>query len=194
VYWGVFEQLLAVEAPPGVRLAYRHGVLELMSPLPIHERIRTFLSRLIYLWSQQTGTAVESLGSMTILRPDLRQGIEPDACFYVQNLEAVIGRERLDFRNTPPPDLAVEVDITSSSEVRQPVYAALGIPELWVWSDERLQVFQWHPEGYRVVTASRSLPGFPVELLTPLVLRLSSESQDSLLRLFQAQLQNLSSG
>jgi Uma2 family endonuclease len=169
--WSLYEQLLeAMGEHRGVRLAYDKGTLEIMSPLPVHESVHRLLGRLVEAWGDWTGVEVQDLGSMTMNREDLGKGIEPDSCFYVANLAAVAGRDRLDFRVDPPPDLAIEVDITSSSLTRQPIYRALGVPEVWRWANDRLSVLHLVDGEYQPANHSRVLAGFPVQQLTELVL------------------------
>ncbi|MBW4700129.1 MAG: Uma2 family endonuclease [Aphanocapsa lilacina HA4352-LM1] len=169
--WSLYEQLLeALGEHRGVRLAYSKGTLEIMSPPPVHESVNRLLGRLVEAWGDWTGVEVQDLGSMTMNREDLGKGIEPDSCFYIANLGAVAGRDRLDFTQDPPPELAIEVDITSTSLTRRRIYQTLGVPELWCWAGERLAVFHLVDGQYQPAQASRVLPGFPVQYLTELVL------------------------
>lgn len=168
--WHLYRQLLdATGEHRGVRLAYNKGTLELMSPLPMHESINRLLGRLVEAWGDWNGVEVQDLGSMTMNREDLGKAIEPDSCFYIANLAAIAGRERLDFAQDPPPDLAIEIDLTSSSLNRRPVYQALGVPELWQWADDQLTIFHLVEGEYQPADFSRVLENFPVQHLTELV-------------------------
>jgi Uma2 family endonuclease len=97
--------------------------------------------------------------------------LEPDNCFYIQNLIVVRDREaELDLTIDPPPDLILEVDVTSSSIDKMAVYAALGVPEVWRWHDDELRLHVLDSEGrYVNVADSLALPGFPVERTTAFV-------------------------
>ncbi|WP_293104669.1 Uma2 family endonuclease [Moorena sp. SIOASIH] len=74
----------------------------------------------------------ECYGSNNFKRKDMAAGIEPDNCFYIQNYRLMIGKRRLDLSSDPPPDLAIEVDVTSKTQLS--AYEALGVPELWQFS------------------------------------------------------------
>jgi Uma2 family endonuclease len=133
VSWEEYEKLLAGLGPgyPS-RISYDHGRLEIAMPLPIHDRQKEFISHLLRVLTDELGQDCEALGSTTFSYKDWLQGLEPDACFYVQNIERVLGVRRFDpSAPPPPPDIAVEIDITNESLSRFPTYANLGVPEIW---------------------------------------------------------------
>src|SRR5688500_6748040 len=102
--------------------------------------------------------------SVTLRREDLERGLEPDNCFYTTRWRAIIGKKRFDLTRDPPPDLAIEIDVTSSSLDRQGIYAALGVPEIWRFDGESLRVFQLGPDGdYRACERSPTFPELPLE-------------------------------
>lgn len=104
---------------------------------------------------------------MTIRKRHLLRGLEPDQCYYVRNEPAVRGKRKLDLSIDPPPDLAVEVDITRSSLEKLEIYGALGVPEVWLFNGDRLQINTLAAdEVYIPADESLSLPGFPF-LLVP---------------------------
>ncbi len=132
VDWRTYTRLLRIFAErPGVRLAYDRGELEIMSPLLEHDDPSQFLSDMVLILTLELGLPLKRGGSVTLRRQLRRRGIEADSCFWIANAHRMAGRRRLDLRVDPPPDLAIEVDVTSSSLNRLAIYAALGVPEVW---------------------------------------------------------------
>jgi Uma2 family endonuclease len=144
-----------------LRLTYDRGTLELMTPLSIHERYKMLLGRMIDVMTMGWGVRVVALGS-TFRREDARRGLGPDQCYYLANVGGVADWSRVDLDVDPPPDLAVEIDVTSDSSHRMDVYAGLKIPEVWRFDGERLQVLRLDGESYQAVGASLSLPLAPI--------------------------------
>jgi Uma2 family endonuclease len=143
-------------------MTFFDGVLELMSPSKLHERIARLLNRFIAAWTEERGVAIQSCGSMTFQRDDLNRGMEPDECYYIRHEAEVRRREDLDLSFDPPPDLVVEVDVSSPSRNRLPLYAALNVPEVWLWRDDKLRFLKLDESGgYSERDQSASLPGFP---------------------------------
>ena len=123
IHWETYKSLVRdLEAQPSKRLTYDNGVLEIRMPLPPHERYKKWLGRLVEIITEELGIEIASLGSCTWSRDD---------CYYIQNEAAVRGKETITLSVDPPPDLAIEVDSTSSSLDRMGIYAALGVPEVW---------------------------------------------------------------
>lgn len=132
VDWRTYSRLLRVFAErPGYRLTYDRGRLEIMSPSVLHEGAADFLGRLVVILTEELGLPIRSGGSTTVRRRARRRGLEPDRCFWIASEPLVRGKARLDFAVDPPPDLAIEVDVTSSSLDRMSIYAGLGVPEVW---------------------------------------------------------------
>src|SRR5207302_9413364 len=104
---------------------------EIMSPLLEHDNDGQFLGRLIVALTEELGLPIKGGGSVTMRRRRRRRGLEADECFWIANAARMAGRRRLDLRTDPPPDLALEVDVTHSSLDRMGIYAALGVPEVW---------------------------------------------------------------
>jgi len=111
------------------RIAYYQGVLEIWMPLPEHERTKVLIGDLLKIMLDELGLEWESLGSTTFKNKNMMVGIEPDDCFYIQNYQAMIGKKRLDIAIDPVPDIAIEVDLTSATQMS--AYEGLGIPEIW---------------------------------------------------------------
>lgn len=114
-----------------------------------------------------------NLGSTTFKREDFKRGFEPDSCFYIQNAERIRGKDEIDLHIDPPPDLVIEIDITSGSIHKLPIYAALGIPEVWRYTGKRLIILKLDAEGYVEVEESLTLPG----LTGAIIVRFIEDSQ-----------------
>lgn len=124
----------------GVRLAYDHGNLEIMVVTNPHERFRKIVALLIEEWITGSGGEYLPSGHLTHIREDLERGFEPDECYYIQNWQKVSGMCEIDFTRDPPPDLAVEAEVSRTLLKRLPLYAAFKIPEVWRYNGERLIV------------------------------------------------------
>jgi Uma2 family endonuclease len=159
ISWKTYQGLIRdLESEPGKRLTYDRGTLEIMVPLPPHEHFKKLISRLVEVTTEETETEIRSLGSTTWSREDLQRGLEPDECFYIQNEAIVRGKDTIDLSIDPPPDLAVEIDNTSSSMNRMEIYAALGVPEVWRFDGEALTIYHLENGEYRPREVSGVLP------------------------------------
>ncbi|MEG5160458.1 Uma2 family endonuclease [Microcoleus sp. AT3-A2] len=143
ISWSTFETLLKeIGNRRGYRIAYDNGMLEIMSPLYEHENPKIQSDRFIFILAEELGIEIKSAGSMTLKQEQAKKGIEPDNCYYIQSEPAVRGRQELDLETAPPPDLAIEIDITSSSVNKLAIYSALGVPELWLYNGRVLKFYQ----------------------------------------------------
>src|SRR5262249_39088385 len=116
---------------PALRLTYDRGALQIMTTSPQHERLKHLLSRLLEAWTEEKGLALAGFGSMTFKRKKHLRGLEPDECYWIASYPQIRGKERIDLRVDPPPDVVIEIDIASSSLDRMGIYAILGVPEVW---------------------------------------------------------------
>ncbi|MBW4440054.1 MAG: Uma2 family endonuclease [Plectolyngbya sp. WJT66-NPBG17] len=166
VSWQRFEEVLAELGDRRLpRIAYADRTLEIMAPLPEHERSKVLIADLVKLLLRAQKQRWEPLGSTTFKREEMLAGIEPDDCFYIQNYQAVIGKDRIDLAVDPPPDLAIETDVTSKTELS--AYQALGVPELWIYAKGKLKINVLENGEYREVSVSPTFPGFAVIDLIP---------------------------
>ena len=130
--WRTYTRLVYVFAEhPSVRLAYDRGDLEIMSPLPEHESDARMLGRFVVVLTEELGLPIKAGGSATFRRRRKQRGLEPDDSYWIATEPRVRGKRRIDLRVDPPPDLAIEVAVTSSSLDRMAIYAALTVPEVW---------------------------------------------------------------
>jgi Uma2 family endonuclease len=132
---------------PGVRLTYDKGKLQIMSPLPEHEWAAALLAQFVIVLANESQQPYATLRSTTYRRQDLERGLEPDDCFYLASLPRLLGRQDLGLAHDPPPDLAIEVDITHSSVDRLSIYADLGVPEVWRYDGQQLVCYGRTAEG-----------------------------------------------
>ncbi|NLX97745.1 MAG: Uma2 family endonuclease [Rhodopirellula sp.] len=164
VSWATFEALVAETDSAGHRFAYDEGVLEIMSPSTEHERIKTLLARMIEAMTEELEIPIASGGSTTLKAQMKQKGVEPDECYYVANQFRVCGRMEIDLAEDPPPDLAIEVDITSSSLDQLRIYAALGVPEVWICDGDTIAIHRLESDGgYLRQPHSASFPFLPIE-------------------------------
>ncbi|HSU69434.1 MAG TPA: Uma2 family endonuclease [Tepidisphaeraceae bacterium] len=169
-----------------IRVTFDHGRLEIMSPLPKHEKWKKRIGMLIESLCIELNIPFQPLGSTTFRRDDLEQGLEPDECYYVQHLADIRDKDVLDFPIDPPPDLAVEIDITHRSIKREPIYAGLGVPEIWRFADPKLTVLRLGDNAsYKPVDQSHVFPFLPMAQFQAWVLRLGTEDQTPVLREFR---------
>lgn len=138
VSWETYESLVSDLNEQHVSITYDQGRMVLMSPSPRHERIKTILGSLFTVILLERDVQIASFGSTTWKRKKFKKGLEPDECFYIQHEPQVRGRDDLDLKRDPPPDLAIEVDITHHPMDRLAIYAALGVNEVWRFDGERV--------------------------------------------------------
>jgi len=175
IAWDLYERLL--ESNPdssSPRLTYDQGELEAMSPSAEHERLNRAIQLLVSLVAYELGIRISSLGSTTFRRQEIQRGFEPDSCFYVQNLDRVRGKRTIDLRIDPPPDLVVEIDISSPSIPKLPIFAEFGVPEVWRHADGVLQILALQEGQYVPAAVSRVLPSVTAAALNELL----AESRD----------------
>lgn len=155
VSWEEYERYLhAVDRKVHVRLSYDEGRLEIMSLSPEHELIGGLFPHLIFVLAQECALKFLSLRSTTMRKRPKAKGLEPDDCYYFNNLAAIRQLKRMDMEVTPPPDLALEIDITNPSLSKEPIYAALGVPELWRHTGKSMHFFRLEESGYLEIERS----------------------------------------
>lgn len=170
VGWETYERLLADhENSSAPRFTYDRGELEIMSPSPEHEAYNRSIALLVEFLAEELGIDVYDLGSTTFRREDLERGFEPDSCFYVQSEERVRGKDRIDLTVDPPPDLVIEIDITSPSINKLPIYARLGVPEVWRYDGRVLTILALKGAEHAEVDESIVLPPLNAAALTDFV-------------------------
>ena len=166
VQWVQYEQLLHdLSETSRVRIFYDQGKMEIMSPLPAHEKPIKILHTLITTLRDALDIDIESLGSSTLKEELTKKGAEPDDSFYVQNAAAVIGKVDLDLQHDPPPDIVIESDLTSSSLDRFAIYAGLGVSEIWRVFNRRVEIWLLNDLAYFESENSHAFPFLTIESL-----------------------------
>ena len=144
---------------PLPRLTYHHGVLELMSPSFRHEALTSRVRIFVFMLARGPGRPCLDAGSTRWEREDVSSGKEPDACFYLENEPRVRGLRDIDLTIHPPPDLAVEVEISHPLSDALRVYEALRVPEVWRYDGDSLTFLHLGNDGtYIEESTSRSFP------------------------------------
>ena len=186
VSWDFYERVLEELGDRPIRVTFDEGSLEIMSPLPKHEKWIFRIGRLIELMATDRGLAIEGFGSTTFRRTDRKKGLEPDRCYYVQNAARVRDMDVFDPAVHPPPDLAIEMEVTRRSLARQPIYAALGVPELWRFDGSQFGVLRLGSGGsYEPSETSLAFPFLPMRRFAEFVTRMGTEDQLKVLRAFR---------
>ncbi|MHC0062250.1 Uma2 family endonuclease [Nostoc sp. UIC 10890] len=162
ISWQTYEKLLTeLSASRRLRLTYNQGTLEIMVPSPEHERYKKVLGRFVETLGEELDVRIDPLGSTTFKRPEL-SGAEPDECFYIENINIIRGKKRINLQQDPPPDLVVEIDITSSSKNRFEVYADMGVPEIWRYDGNFFSINILQKQKYISVERSLAFPNLPL--------------------------------
>jgi len=186
VSWELYEKLLEEVGEQRVFITYSDGSLEIMSPLPAHERWKTILGGCIEILSLELNIPMARLGSTTFRRKKLAKGLEPDECYYIQHERQIRGKDRIDLRRDPPPDLVVEIEITRRAVAREPIYAALGVPELWRFDGLELTASMLGSDGrYQPVERSVAFPFLRMSDLERFLKMLPATDETSMVRAFR---------
>ncbi len=187
ISWETFETLLTETGEHrGSRFAYEDGTLEIMTPLFEHENPKIHFDRFILILAQELEIEIKSAGSTTLKRRIAKRGIEPDNCYYIQNELALRGRETLNLETDPAPDLAIEIDITSTSVNKLGIYSALGIAELWRYNGRNLKFYQLREGQYIECEFSIAFPIISVSDISRFIQQSKTMGEIALLKSFRA--------
>ncbi|MFN6482293.1 MULTISPECIES: Uma2 family endonuclease [unclassified Nostoc] len=148
----ILSQQLGDRSSP--RIKYRRGEILLMAPLPEHGRDASSLADIAKVLLDDLNRMYESFTPITMSLPEI-SGIEPDFCFYIENCRAVVGKKRIDWESDPPPDLAIEIDVTSYTDIND--FLPYRVPEVWILKSNRLLIYRLQGESY-VLTESSYFP------------------------------------
>ena len=184
--WDEFEAILEdLGESRGSRIAYDRGKLEIMTPLPEHEVNKEYIGDFLKVLLEELDIEFCPLGSTTFKNQAMFKGIEPDSCFYIQNELAVRGKNRLDLTVDPPPDLALEIDITNRSHPE--IYQSLGVPELWRYQPHKLQILLLSEGKYVESSTSRNFPDLPlIEVIPQYLIQCRTEGRNKGVRAFRS--------
>jgi Uma2 family endonuclease len=186
ISWSTYKHILAeLGENRSSRISYSQGVLEIMAPLPEHEVAKVMIGDFVKALLEELDMEFWSLGSTTFDEEKMDAGVEPDDCFYIQNEAAVRGKDRIDLTIDPPPDLAIEIDITSRTRFNN--YEVLGVPELWRWRGNKLEINVLIDGKYVTTNNSIVFPNLPIAQLIPEYLQRSKiEGRNATMKAFRA--------
>ena len=189
ISWEDFEEILEdLGENRSSRISYSNGVLEIMVPLPEHEKYKEIIGDIVKILLDELEIDFESLGSTTFKNKQMTQAVEPDACFYLKNYQSVIGKDRLDLSIDPPPDLAIEIDITNRTQLDN--YLLLKVPELWRYTRKGFQLNLLEGNRYIESQTSPNFPDIPIiELIDRYVKQAQTEGRSKAIRDFKKWLQ-----
>ena len=186
ISWSDFESILEdLGEHRSSRISYSNGVMEIMVPLLEHEKHKEIIGDLVKILLEKLEIDFEGLGSTTFKNVPMAQAVEADTCFYIKNYRAVIGKDRLDLTIDPPPDLAIEIDITNRTRLDN--YLLLKVPELWRYSRTGLQIYLLQGDRYTESLTSPNFPNIPiVELIETYVKQAQIEGRSKAIRALRA--------
>ena len=186
VNWDEFEAIVTqLGESRNSRIAYHDRTLELRMPLPKHEKAKVLLGNMVTILLEELEIDNECFGSTTFKRKDFGIGIEPDDCFYIQNAARMLGKDDLDLTSDPPPDLVIEVDVTSKTGLE--IYNRLGVPEVWRFENSHLRISLLNDDQYQDSDFSPQFPSFPiVQAATDFTLRIQTEGRRQTLNAFRS--------
>ena len=195
ISWEMYEKLLEVFAEhPALRITYYKGTLELMTPLPEHKTYGWTLGRLVTTLSEELGLEIRGLKSTTWRSLPKTAGKEADECFYIQNEALVCSKLKIDLSVDPPPDLAIEIDVTHSSIDKMAIYTELKIPEVWRWYKGQLKVNILTDTGYVESESSMAFESFPVRELAPFMRLDPQKGENARMREFREWVRSVQAG
>jgi Uma2 family endonuclease len=162
--WSFYELILKRVGDQRIFVTFDGERLEVMSPSPEHERHSSRLEKLVWILAEELQIPFESMGSFTLKKRKTNRGLEPDRCFYTRNAAAIRGKRRIDLRKDPPPDLAIEVEVSRRLLDRIDIYRRLGVPEIWCYDGRRLRVLSLQESReYKEVSRSAVFPSLSPE-------------------------------
>ena len=163
INWAGYLKLVEILGDHGPKKAYLEGAVEFMTPDFLHEESTYILGRMVSDLIVGLGIPSKGLRSSTFTRAAVEHGVEPDECFYLTNIDQVVGQKKGNLDILPPPDLVVEVEITSSLLDKLKLYAGLSVPEIWRYDGSILTILLLQPDAtYAISTTSRAFPFLPV--------------------------------
>jgi len=185
VRWETFLEL--AEGRPGSvpRMTFDQGVLELMTPRRQHEGIGRLIGRIVETYSEVRGIEILSCASTTFKRADLNRAFEPVESYYIAHADLIGPKEEVDLLIDPPPDLVIEVEITSSAIAKLKLFAAMGVPEVWRHDGRRLAMLALAGAAYRPLDSSLGLPGLSAALIDSVLARRLEQGETALVRQFR---------
>ena len=194
ITWTTFEKLLQdLGDNRAIRLTFDQSTLEIMTPLGFHESRNRLIDDFVRIIADEWDLPLKKMGSLTLRKAGLQKGVEPDSCYYVQNEPLVRGKVNISLEQDPPPDLVLEVDMSSHSLNKFPIYAALGVTEVWRYDGGQLLAYVLDDQGenYQLTPVSRAFSPLIVADLLPFIDQSLTAGETATLRAFRHWLRNL---
>lgn len=195
VSWQTYKALLTdMGDHRAARLTYNRGILQIKMPSKLHEIINRLLARIVTTLTEELDLNIVNLGSITLEKEDLEKGAEPDTCFYIQNANQLEGLDP-EIPDNFPPDLVIEVDITSPSTRRIEVYQALGIPEVWCYTKKQgLKIYHLQTDvsnrDYVESAFSLAFPKVSAAILNQFLQQRQNQNENTVIRAVRAWIQS----
>ena len=189
VRWETFVELAEQRRGSVPRMTFDEGVLELMSPRRQHENIGSLIGRLVETYTEVLDIEICSVASTTFKRKDLQKAFEADESYYIEHAEQIRPKEEVDLTIDPPPDLVIEVEITSSAIRKLKLFAVMGVPEVWRHDGERLQMYVLSAGQYVSIDSSNALPGLTAAMINATLQKRFESGETALVREFRNSLQ-----
>jgi len=191
IKWSTFKAIMSdVGDGRAWRFAYDEGVLEIRRPLTEHEEPIGMIENFVGVVVDELGIEMRQLGALTLEREDLACAIEPDTCFYVQN-ESIVRGKSINLPADPPPDLVVESDHTNSSLNKFTIYASLGVPEIWRYRNQSLEVYRLVEGNYERKENSLAFPFLPIAEIPGFIEQSKTLGQRATVRLFRERVKEI---
>lgn len=191
ISWQTFKALLADAGDDRAwRIAYDAGVLEFRMPLQEHEQPKILIAYFVTAIADELEIEIMELGALLLVREDLRRAVEPDTCFYIQN-ESLVRGKSIQLPNDPPPDLVIESDYTNSSLNKFTIYASLGVPELWRYRNQSLEIYQLVGNRYELCDQSLAFPFLPASEIPEFIEQSKTAGQRATVRAFRSRIREI---
>lgn len=188
VRWETFIELAEQRRGSIPRMTFSEGVLELMSPLRQHENIGRLIGRMVETYTEELEIEIHSVASTTFKRKDLQRAFEADESYYIQHADMMRAKEHTDLTIDPPPDLVIEVEITSSLIEKVELFATMGVPELWRHDGESLRMYTLVANRYQLIESSLALSGLTSQKLNLFLDKRFETGETAIIREFRQSL------
>lgn len=175
------------------RLSYYLGTLEIMTPSGEHENNNRFIESLIFIIADELNLNLKKFGSLTLKSNQYQQAVEPDSCYYLTHEPLVRNKQNIDLTIDPPPDLVLEIDKSSRSLNKLPIYANLKVPEIWRYNGQKLTIYILAKDGnsYQELNQSSLFPWLDIILIPELIKQSLIEGETATYKQFRQWLNNL---
>ena len=185
VAWETYVALADQRSGSVPRMTYDNGVLEMMSPKREHESIGRIIGRIVETYSELMDIEIISVASVTVKRSDLSKAFEADESYYVTHAAQLLGKNDMDFEVDPPPDLVIEVELTSSTIKKMQLFAAMHVLEVWRHDGESLQMYRLLDGAYQGIESSLQLPGLTAQRINETLAQRDSIGETKLIQGFR---------